>query len=69
VGAARESGGEVIGYILLGVLLTHLFWAAVIVGWWTILIRRSDESVRQAVEDDFQAIREGIKRAKSAGRN
>jgi hypothetical protein len=58
-----------IGYILLGVLLTHLFWAAVFVGWWLLLIRRSDESVRQAVEDDFRAIREGIRRAQNAGRN
>ena len=58
-----------IGYILLGMLLTHLLWAGVFVGWWFLLIKRSGEDVRQAVEDDFKAVRESFKRAQNAGRN
>ena len=54
-----------IGYIMLGIFLAHLFWASVFVGWWLLLIRRSDESVRQAVEDDFAAVRNSIRRAKA----
>ena len=58
-----------IGHILLGVLLTHLFWAAVFVVWWVRLVRGSGEDVRQAIEDDFKAVRESVKRAQNAGRN
>ena len=58
-----------IGYVLLGMLLTHVFWAAVFVGWWILLIKRSDEDVQQAIRDDFKAVRDALTRAAHAKRN
>jgi hypothetical protein len=47
----------------------HVFWAAVFVGWWFLLIKRSGEDVQQAVRDDFAAVRASLKRAANARRN
>ena len=58
-----------IGYILLGMFLTHFLWGAVFVIWWYLLIRRSGDDVQQAVRDDFAAIRNAIQRANAAPRN
>ena len=55
--------------LLAGFVACHVFWAAVLVGWWFLLIKRSGEDVRQAVEDDFKAVRASFKRAQNAGRN
>jgi hypothetical protein len=56
----------VIGYILLGIALAHLFWATVFVAWWLLLIRRSDVPTQQAIQDDFAAVRDSIRRATKA---
>lgn len=47
-----------IGYVLLGVIATHVFWAIVIAGWWSIVLRNSDPHDREAFERDLSEIRE-----------
>lgn len=39
MGAPRESERQVIRYVVLGVLLTHLFWALVVMGGFWYLSR------------------------------
>jgi hypothetical protein len=58
-----------IGHLLLGAVLTHIFWATVFVGWWLRLIHRSGEDFQQAIRNDFASVRESIRRAAKAGRN
>jgi hypothetical protein len=45
--------------MLLGVLLTHLFWALVFAGMWWRLVRR-DPKRYESVKQDFQDIRSMI---------
>lgn len=58
-----------LGGMILGAILVHLFYAAIFVGWWLLLIRRSGEDVQRTVVDDFAAVRAAIRRAQHAGRN
>lgn len=42
----------------IGVVATHIFWALVIAGWWSIVLKNSDPHDREAFERDLAEIRE-----------
>lgn len=55
--------------VIVGFVTAHGFWAIIFVAWWLMLIGRSGENVRQAIHDDFTAVRNSLKRAAQSSRN
>ena len=53
----------------LGLIGAHILWAAIFVGWWYLLIRRSPDKSQEQVTQDFKAVRDSLRRAQSRDPN
>jgi hypothetical protein len=53
----------------LGVLATHLFWASFFAVWWYRMTRIQGESAWENLREDFQDVRDNIRRAIRAWQN
>lgn len=49
-------------WFLLGAIAAHLFWIAVCVLWWYKMTKDVGQSTREAMREDFQTIREQIRK-------
>ncbi len=55
-------------WFLIGIVFTHAFWIGVAAAWWYKLTR-GDKGMLEATREDFQAVRESIRRRLKATRN
>jgi hypothetical protein len=49
--------------IIVGIIATHFFWVGVWVAWYYKMTKEADQPIRQTIREDFQSVRESIRRA------
>ena len=49
-------------WFLLGAIAAHLFWIAVCIIWWYRMTKDVGQSTREAMREDYHAVRESIRK-------